>query len=371
MNCRIFGNLPLILFVLLGSSYQSWSQELSNEEFRSALDPYVGIWKGEYRIYSQQDTLLNQFKVNRNYWWDGDVLQGRISYDFGQVKQTYFHRIILSEGVPFSFVTETAASKEIKSALKGELLKGTLVWSRVLPKGSLPVRVSERIVEGDEGKFIEFWGNQEAKDAQGDSFLVRIEGFAAYFPESRDFVVATEEVEPNPILSEEAPPALAGPIDKEERNRRFSALDPDRRYSSLPRDTEPEPVSKSQELEEQVLESEPDPVDLPVEQPIIAQELDESAETEPESVILEPTKPEPKVLAPDLDIQAAIEQLNVVGINDNPGEECIVVDYFLLYEIGDRIDTDKLCVFAGLDDTYLFFEDADGYRYELRRADLE
>ena len=378
MKCRIFLNLPLLLINLVGIVSYSYCEDVTRDEFRNAFDPYVGIWKGEYRIYSQEDTLLNQFKVNRNYWWEGDVLLGRVSYDFGQVKQTYFHRIILSEGVPFSFVTDTAASQEIKSALKGEMMKGTLVWSRVLPKGSLPVRISERIVDGSDGRFIEFWGNQEAKDPSGESYLVRIEGFAAYVPESRKFVIATEEVDGEaPVVQAAEEEIAAEPMDDDERSRRFSSLKPDRRGSlrSTTKEEQSEPSMITPEPE-----PEPEIVVKPeeVEKPAKKQSKKPKKEKKPEVKVTEEVVPvsepeptvEPKELLPDPDILAAINTLNIVGINDTAGEECIVVDYFLLYEVGDRIDFDKACFFAGLDEKNLYFEDADGYRYLVLRKDL-
>ena len=342
---RILVYLPLFVTSILGS-LTTHAQELDLDSFRDALDPYVGVWKGEYRIYDQKDELLNQFKVNRNYWWDGSVLQGRVSYDFGEVKQTYFHRMILSEGVPFSFVTNSSNSSEIRSALKGEFVKGTMIWSRVLPKGSLPVRISERIVNSDGGKFIEFWGNQEAKDQKGESLLVRIEGFAAYMPDSREFVVATEEVD-DTDTGEAADSTVSTEMDSnalddaEERSRRLQSLDPQRRTSS--RKANPVSSSSDNEIVDENLSSEED-----------HQKNPETPESQ--------SNPE---------IELALQSLNIVGINDNEGEQCIVVDYFLLYEIGDTLDIEiSGCVFSGLDQHYLFFEDKKGYQYRLLRKNV-
>ncbi len=342
---RILVYLPLFVTSILGS-LTTHAQELDLDSFRDALDPYVGVWKGEYRIYNQNDELLNQFKVNRNYWWDGNVLQGRVSYDFGEVKQTYFHRMILSEGVPFSFVTNTSNSTEIRSALKGEYVKGTMIWSRVLPKGTLPVRISERIVDGDGGKFIEFWGNQEAKDQKGESLLVRIEGFAAYMPDSREFVVATEEVDDADTV-EATDTTVSTEMDSnsredaEERSRRLQSLGPDRRTSS--RKGTPLSSNSDDGISDEHLSSEEDHL----------------------------KQPEPPELQPNPEIESALQSLNIVGINDKEGEQCIVVDYFLLYEIGDMLDMEiSGCVFSGLDQQYLFFEDKKGYQYRLFRKDV-
>lgn len=364
MKCR---NILAFLLLLPGSlvgvvSIQA--QNLSPDQFRATLDPYVGVWQGEYRIYSQEDDLLNQFKVNRNYWWDGAVLMGRVSYDFGESKQTFFHRITLSEGVPFSFVTDSASSSEVRSALKGELLKGTLVWTRVMPRETLPVRISERIVESGDGRFIEFWGNQEAKDAAGASLLVRIEGFAAYLPESREFVVATESVDDSgmdvsEVLESETSLAdSAGTVS--DRARRLQTLDPDRRVASSAVAPAPPTSSRTESL-------------VPAEQELRSQPYEAASSTDAESV--EVTQRDPESALPssapeeDPDLTAALQALNIVGINDRPGEQCIVVDYFLLYEPGDALDLGKPCKFVELDDQYLYFEDGDGYRYRLFRKD--
>ncbi|MEQ9824287.1 MAG: hypothetical protein ABQ298_07880 [Puniceicoccaceae bacterium] len=364
MKCR---NILAFLLLLPGSLVgvvSMQAQDLSPDQFRATLDPYVGVWQGEYRIYSQEDELLNQFKVNRNYWWDGSVLMGRVSYDFGESRQTFFHRIILSEGVPFSFVTDSASSSEVRSALKGELLKGTLVWTRVMPRETLPVRISERIVESGDGRFIEFWGNQEAKDAAGASLLVRIEGFAAYLPESREFVVATESVDdpgldvPEVLQSETSLADSAGTVS--DRTRRLQTLDPDRRVASSSVDPgtlasrrSGSPVQAEQELRSQ------------------QHEAASNADTEPDEITQRDPEPAKPSSAPveDPEIMAALQALNIVGINDRPGEQCIVVDYFLLYEPGDALDLGKPCKFVELDDQYLYFEDGDGYRYRLFRKD--
>jgi len=369
MNRRIHYYLPLILASFLGNFFIQ-AQELTPDEFRKVLDPYVGVWQGEYRIYSQDDTLLNQFKVNRNYWWDGSVLLGRVSYDFGQIKQTYFHRMILSDGVPFSFVTDTANSDEVRSALKGEFLRGTQVWSRVLPKGSLPVRISERIVSSDEGKFLEFWGNQEAKDTDGKSLLVRIEGFAAYVPDSREFVVAVDEVEP--AEESKAVPTVKEKEKKTEKKRdvknrdqRMQSLDPDRRATAA-QDDRPQLETAFAEIPESVepVTQEPQASGSPSSEPAAT-----VTGTTPPAVVLK-ERNEPKTVAvADPDIETALNSLNIVGINDKAGEQCIVVDYFLLYEIGDRLDMDKDCNFTAIDTQYLYFEDAEGYQYRIFRKD--
>lgn len=361
---NIFWFIPLVLSSFTGVSVMQ-GQALSPEEFRDALDPYVGLWQGEYRIFSQEDDLLNQFKVNRNYWWDGSVLLGRVSYDFGELKQTFFHRIILSDGVPFSFVTDSVNASEVRSALKGELLKGTLVWSRVMPRGSLPVRISERIVKSEDGRFIEFWGNQEAKDAQGASFLVRIEGFAAYLPDSRDFVVATEDLDPSGLDASQAfQSETAGPDDASEvadRARRLQALDPDRRSASGSQPVTPPEVTPGSKPSNREELEEPTPVEtISVPETVVIPDL------EVEQLPVQ-SQPEPEE---DPSITAALQSLNVVGIQDKPGEQCIVVDYFLLYEIGDDLNLTRPCVFVGVDEQYLYFEGDNGYRYRLFRKDV-
>lgn len=320
MNRRIFVLFPLLLIISIGYSTVS-AQDLDSAGFNRVFDPYIGVWQGEYRIYSQQDKLLNQFKVNRNYWWDGAILMERVSYDFGEVKQTYFHRIVLSEGMPFSFVTDNVDPEKIRSALRGENVKGTLIWSRVLPKESLPVRISERIVRKEGELYIEFWGDQEAKDHQGDSILVRIEGFLAYLPDSRNFVVA----------SDNAAEVIEQPV--------------------IEKTMEPEKVWEPEIRPKPEVEIEPNP------KPVFQK---------PEIRNVPPPVP---VLEADPVIQLAIDQLNIIGINDEAGEECIVVDYFLLYKLGERLDMKQVCVFTGVDATYLYFEDFDGYEYRLFRKD--
>jgi hypothetical protein len=176
------------------------------------MDTYIGIWEGEYRVYSQSDELLNRFKVRRNYWWEGEVMMGRVVYEFASGSQNYYHRIILSEGYPYAFVTDTPTSDQVRSALKGSSVKGTLIWTRVLPQGSLPVRISERITTRDDVPFIEFWGDQEAKNAQGNSMLVRIDGFLAYLPGSREESVALSSPA-QPILPENPLPEAQTPVE--------------------------------------------------------------------------------------------------------------------------------------------------------------
>jgi len=357
--------LPLIFVSFLSLVTTSNAQDLNAESFHRAMDSYVGIWQGEYRIYSGNDELINQFKVNRNYWWDGAVLQGRVSYDFGQAKQTYYHRVILSDGVPFSFVTETANSEEIRSALKGEFLKGTMVWTRVLPKGSLPVRISERIVQSDSGRFIEFWGNQEAKDAKGESMLVRIEGFAAYVPDSREVVIPTEDVKTSDTpermdveMDPDETPAVKENKDLMNRDERLQKLDPERRAATPQAEAKPKPEKKSKSKKKEI-PAEPKPEQTP----IVIGEANPPIE---QPVVREP---EIKQVVEDPEISKALNQLNVVGINDKPGETCIVVDYFQLYNIGDKLDMDKECIFTGVDSQYLYFKDGKGYQYRLYRKD--
>jgi hypothetical protein len=351
----------LLLLQLLAFSVSATAQALTEAGFRAAMDPYIGVWQGEYRIFSQSDELLNQFKVNRNYWWDGTVLMGRVSYDFGEVKQTFFHRIILSDGMPFSFVTDSVSANEIRSALKGDLVKGTIVWSRVLPKGGLPVRISERIVSSDTGRFIEFWGNQEATGANGEAFLVRIEGFASYLPDSRELVVATEEVEESDSLADKELPAQQEPL--KDRARRMETLGKEERGSSSARtasnarnDTAPV-VTQVPEVE-----AKPDP-GAPVVTPASLSPTAPAVAGEGESVARVP------VHGPQASIEAALNNLNIVGINDREGEVCIVVDYFLLYTPGDLLDMEQVCKFVGLDVQNLYFEDENGVRYSVYRKD--
>jgi hypothetical protein len=291
------------------------AQGIDQSAFRAAFDPYLGVWQGEYRIYSQNDELLNQFKVNRNYWWDGDVMMGRVSYDFGGVKKTYFHRILLSQGTPFSFVTDRIDADEIRSALSGEILKGTVVWTRVLPREGLPVRISERINVEDDNPFIEFWGNQEALDASGRSMLVRIEGFLSFMADSRDFVTAT--------------------------------------------DPESDPSAMDQGFDSELFEPE-------------AEVVDEPEFSEPEPMLPEPRRTDPVEQdrsEPDSKLQEELGFLNVIGINEE--NQTIIVDYFLLYGVGDRIGTSKACFFAGMDSDFLYFEDSRDNRYRVPRKDKE
>jgi hypothetical protein len=306
--------LLLVFSLLISLGLPLSGQGISEKAFREAFDPYLGVWQGEYRIYSERDELLNQFKVNRNYWWDGSVLMGRVSYDFGGVKKTYFHRILLSQGTPFSFITDRIDAEEIRSALSGEIMKGTVIWTRVLPKEGLPVRISERITQDAESPFIEFWGTQEALDAAGNSMLVRIEGFLTLMDESREFVTASD------------PATTSG-------------------------------GAGSFESEDGGLESEP-----------LTEELE--FDPEPEEIPPSPAKANlaPKERSdPDPELQEELQRLNVIGINE--ADQSLVVDYFLYYQVGDRIGTDKACFFAGIDAQYLYFEDSGDNRYRIPRKD--
>jgi hypothetical protein len=351
----------LVLLQLLSISGAAIAQELTDESFRAAMDPYIGVWQGEYRIYSQTDELLNQFKVNRNYWWEGSVLMGRVSYDFGEVKQTFFHRIILSDGMPFSFVTDSVNANDIRSALKGDVVKGTIVWSRVLPKGGLPVRISERIVNSETGRFIEFWGNQEATGATGDAFLVRIEGFASYLPDSRGLVVATQEVE-----------EVGETVTEDSASKQETVKDRDRRMETMGKEQRGSSSSRTASI----ARSEPSPVVTPAPElkperaltvPVVAEAA--STPTVPEQQVERDPGPSAPIHVPQPSIEAALNNLNIVGINDREGEVCIVVDYFLLYTPGDLLDMDQQCRFVGLDAQFLYFEDRNGVRYSVFRKD--
>ena len=519
MNRRIFELFPLLLVILSGAISLS-AQSMSQDEFRNAMDPYLGSWNGEYRIFSQQDELLNSFRVERRYWWEQTIMMERVIYDFGDMKQTYFNRIVLSDGMPYSFVTETPESEKIRSALRGSNLKGTMIWTRVLPKGSLPVRISERITQKGDERFIDFWGDQEAINNKGESMFVRIEGYLTFLPGSRNLRRPEPEIEkPAPVVVPDEPevqemepetpvvqpePEVLEPVarqllepepeevtpEPEVAEPEPVSIEPEPEISPEPVYEEPEvveeepmlepaseeviepeppaveqePEAVANEPEMEVTEPEPEPEVVAPEQEMIESEIEpESTDPEPEMVSVAPEpevvdsemvtsepevleeepeivpepvveeepaaveietaeeselqeidEPEPEVeperqeiVMPDLNeepeeeplpeveetmpepaveevapppppppmpnpvIRAALDGLNIVGIRDKKGEECIVVDYMLLYRLGDRLDMDIACFFTGIDDTTLYFTDSNNIEYRLSRKDRQ
>ena len=424
MNRRLFELFPLLLVFLSGALS---AQSIDQQEFREIFDPYLGVWNGEYRIFSQQDELLNSFKVERKYWWEQTIMMEQVTYDFGDMQQTYFNRIVLSDGMPFSFVTDSPNSDKIRSALRGSSLKGTMIWTRVLPKGSLPVRISERIVKKGEERFIDFWGDQEAINNRGASMFVRVEGYLVFLPGSRDYepsvpeeetpepvMVPDEPVEPEtpstepvvekpdedsepqeePVSMEEPEPAIPEIQPESAEETAVEAMEPQeeevvpteepvvvpepQEEEMIPAE-EPEPTTP--EIEEETVEEEtlPEPVvqetqeeSEPVMQPEEPQEQEEMEEPrveEPEPVAQKELPPPPPMPNPDL--RTALESLNIVGIRDKKGDECIVVDYMLLYRPGDRLDMETRCYFSGLDETHLLFKDEYGFVYEVPRKDKQ
>jgi hypothetical protein len=353
MNRRIFELFPLLLMYFIGATAIS-AQSLDQDEFRQLFDPYLGEWNGEYRIYSQQNELLNSFKVSRKYWWEGTIMMERVIYDFGDLKQTYFNRILLSEGMPYAFVTDSPDSDKIRSALRGSTLKGTTIWTRVLPKGSLPVRISERIVPKGNDLHIDFWGDQEARNNDGETMFVRIEGFLVYLAGSRDIKVTipeSEEVKPIeiPVLTEPRKPEV-----KEVLNPVPVEVPPVEISQPIPEPPKQKPEVKKKTPRSEVKKDTPEvEVKEEIKKPEVKKEMP------------------PPVPLPNPAIQSAIETMNIVGIRDKKNDECIVVDYLLLYRIGDRLDMDEICFFTAIDASYLYFKDAGGYQYKLLRKDLK
>ena len=418
MNRRIFELFPLLLVLLSGALS---AQSMDQQEFREILDPYLGIWSGEYRIFSQQDELLNSFKVERKYWWKQTIMMEQVTYDFGDMQQTYFNRIVLSDGMPFSFVTDSPESEKIRSALRGSSLKGTMIWTRVLPKGSLPVRISERIVKKGEERFIDFWGDQEAINNKGESMFVRIEGYLVFKTGSRDYrpsapepeipesvivpdeplepivtsvepaeeqsveyieqqeEVSIEEPEPHEVQTESTDELQIEdeePIPEEEPVKEIEPEIPEVQPKTLEEEPAPEPViQEPEENPEPVIQPEepklPEPEEASEPEPVIEAEEQEIPESEVEALepVVQEELPPPLPPMPNPTIRSALESMNVVGIRDKKGDECIVVDYMLLYRPGDQLDMETICYFTGIDETSLHFKDENGFEYQIPRKD--
>ncbi|MCG8527159.1 MAG: hypothetical protein MI748_12315 [Opitutales bacterium] len=344
---RIKNRLLLLLFVLFTTHFAGFGQEMEPQQFHALFDRYVGVWRGEYRIFSSKDELISQFKVNRNYWWADNVLMGRISYDFGDDSQTYFHRIILSNGMPFAFVTDRPDSGKIMSALKGEELQKTVIWKRVLPKEGLPVRISERLVSRDGETFLEFWGDQEVKNSSGSSRLVRIDGFLSFLPDSRDFVVASEQPESvNQELLEQV-----------------ELTDPTIETPDLPVEDLPQSEASLEEPKmDPVIERKIEPEVEKEEKPKDRSSKKKERKAKPQPVVKEPVA--------DPEIESYVSKMNIVGIDAKGPESLIVVDYFQLYRIGARVDFEKPLFFTAVDANYLYFEDSNGFTYRRFRDDV-
>ncbi len=282
------------------SSFIANAQQMTDEEFSSIFGLYVGLWEGEYKIFSEQDELLNDFKVSREYWWAGDELRGKVVYDFGDNQKTFHNRILLVDSVPFTYVADSPGAADPLYALRGEYVNETLVWLRDLSlvNDGFQARINEQIVNDEFGVYLQFWGDQQAIDAEGNKLVVAIEGFLAYRGDddrqNEEPATSQEIVDADPVIQEMAPPA-----------------------------NDPEPVSTQRGV--------------------------------------------PR----DDNTMRMLNSLNIVGIRDDGENSKILVDYYLLYGLGEALNNAPDVRFAAITASELIFEDNRGAEYRIIRKDQQ